>query len=96
MLHRVPLLRTDVSEEFSACRFLQEPHGLTSQKTPFFTAAAVKTSNLTKLATMDENVQYPGHFDFSRCNLCVLALVHGQEAVAVDHVQIGLLSRDSY
>jgi hypothetical protein len=28
-------------------RFLQEPHGVTSQKTPFFIATAVKTSNLT-------------------------------------------------
>jgi hypothetical protein len=27
--------------------FLQEPHGLTSQKTPFFIVTAVKTSNLT-------------------------------------------------
>jgi hypothetical protein len=28
--------------------FLQEPHGVTSQKTPFFIVTAVKTSNLTK------------------------------------------------
>jgi hypothetical protein len=28
-------------------RFLQEPHGITSQKTPFFIVTAVKTSNLT-------------------------------------------------
>jgi hypothetical protein len=28
-------------------RFLQEPHGVTYQKTPFFIATAVKTSNLT-------------------------------------------------
>jgi hypothetical protein len=28
-------------------RFLQEPHGLTSQKTAFFIVTAVKTSNLT-------------------------------------------------
>jgi hypothetical protein len=27
--------------------FLQEPHGVTSQKTPFFKVTAVKTSNLT-------------------------------------------------
>jgi hypothetical protein len=31
--------------------FLQEPHGVTSQKTPFFIVTAVKTSNLTKLIT---------------------------------------------
>jgi hypothetical protein len=52
MLRRVALVRTDVSEEPSASfirvtrigevrttlavRFLQEPHGVTSQKTPFF------------------------------------------------------------
>jgi hypothetical protein len=28
-------------------RFLQEPHGVTTQKTPFFVVTAVKTSNLT-------------------------------------------------
>jgi hypothetical protein len=28
-------------------RFLQEPHGITSEKTPFFIVTAVKTSNLT-------------------------------------------------
>jgi hypothetical protein len=28
-------------------RFLQEPHGITTQKTPFFIVTAVKTSNLT-------------------------------------------------
>jgi hypothetical protein len=27
--------------------FLKEPHGVTSQKTPFFIVTAVKTSNLT-------------------------------------------------
>jgi hypothetical protein len=30
-------------------RFLQEPHGVTTQKTPFFIVTAVKTSNLTLL-----------------------------------------------
>jgi hypothetical protein len=29
-----------------SCRFLQEPHGITTQKTPFFIVTAVKTSNL--------------------------------------------------
>jgi hypothetical protein len=29
-------------------RFLQEPHGVTYQKAPFFRVTAVKTSNLTK------------------------------------------------
>jgi hypothetical protein len=32
----------------SVRRFLQEPHGVTSQKTPFFIVIAVKTSNRTK------------------------------------------------
>jgi hypothetical protein len=32
---------------FPKLRFLQEPHGVTSQKTPFFIVTAVKTSNLT-------------------------------------------------
>jgi hypothetical protein len=45
LLRRVALVRTDVSEE---PRFLQEPHGVTTQKTPFFIVTAVKTSNLTK------------------------------------------------
>jgi hypothetical protein len=31
----------------SKSRFLQEPHGVTSQKTQFFIVTAVKTSNLT-------------------------------------------------
>jgi hypothetical protein len=30
-------------------RFLQEPHGVKSQKTPFFIVTAMKTSNLTDL-----------------------------------------------
>jgi hypothetical protein len=31
----------------SKIRFLQEPHGVTTQKTPFFIVTAVKTSTLT-------------------------------------------------
>jgi hypothetical protein len=45
MLSRVVLVRTDVSEER---QFLQEPHGITSQKMAFFIVTAVKTSNLTQ------------------------------------------------
>jgi hypothetical protein len=41
-----PILVTLMKEALS--RFLQEPHGITSQKTPFFIVTAVKTSNLTK------------------------------------------------
>jgi hypothetical protein len=33
-------------------RFLQELHGATSQKTPFFIVTAVKTSNLTNTASV--------------------------------------------
>jgi hypothetical protein len=57
----VVLIRIDVSEERSASvirvtrighlgtvlAVLQEPHGVTSQKTAFFVVTAVKTSNLT-------------------------------------------------
>jgi hypothetical protein len=62
MLHCVVLVRTDVSEELSAsiirvmgalsspiCRFLQEPHGVTSQKMPFFIVTAVKTLYLLEI-----------------------------------------------
>jgi hypothetical protein len=60
MLRRLALVRADISEELSASfirvtrippkrRFLQEPHGVTSQKMPFFIVTAVKTSNLTNL-----------------------------------------------
>jgi hypothetical protein len=35
--------------ENSNIRFLQEPHGVTTQKTPFFIVTAMKTSNLTYL-----------------------------------------------
>jgi hypothetical protein len=40
-LRRVALVRTDVLPK---CRFLQEPHGVTSQKTAFFIATAVSDS----------------------------------------------------
>jgi hypothetical protein len=53
MLRRVVFVKTDVSEELSASFIrvtrigelgttLQEPHGVTSQKTPFFIVTAVK------------------------------------------------------
>jgi hypothetical protein len=57
MLRRVALVNTDVSEELNASIirvtrilyfFLQEPHGITSQRTPFFIVAAEKTSNQNK------------------------------------------------
>jgi hypothetical protein len=36
-------------------RFLQEPHGVTTQKTPFFIVTAVKTSNLTRTSLACES-----------------------------------------
>jgi hypothetical protein len=62
MLRRVALVRTDVSEEPGASFIRvtrigdlgttqaepQEPHGVTSQETPFFIVTAVKTSNITR------------------------------------------------
>jgi NifB/MoaA-like Fe-S oxidoreductase len=36
-------------------QFIQEPHGVTSQKTPFFIVTAVKTSNLTRVWNLDSN-----------------------------------------
>jgi hypothetical protein len=44
ILRRVSLVRTDFSEEHP---FLQEPRGVTSQKTAFFMIIAMETSNLT-------------------------------------------------
>jgi hypothetical protein len=43
-----PILVTLVKETLSSSpkrQFLQEPHGVTFQKTPFFIVTAVKTSN---------------------------------------------------
>jgi hypothetical protein len=58
----VALVRTDVSEEFSASFIrvtrigeLQEPHGAISQKTPFFIATTVKTSDLIWIHWFDGN-----------------------------------------
>jgi hypothetical protein len=45
-----PFIVTLMKEELSSSRtsvVLQEPHGVTSQKTAFFIVTAVKTSNLT-------------------------------------------------
>jgi hypothetical protein len=43
-----PILVTLVKVALSTKRrFLQEPHGVKSQKSPFFIVTAVKTSNLT-------------------------------------------------
>jgi hypothetical protein len=49
----VHLLKNGIFWDVTPCGsckswFLQEPHGVTSQKTPFFVVTAVKTSNLTR------------------------------------------------
>jgi hypothetical protein len=37
---------------FSGTWFVQEPHGVKSQKTPFFIVTALKTSNLTQVKVL--------------------------------------------
>jgi hypothetical protein len=46
-----PILVTLMKEELSSSEtsVLNEPHGVTSQKTPFFIVTAVKISNLTRV-----------------------------------------------
>jgi hypothetical protein len=67
MLRRVTLVRTDISEELSASFIrvtrigeLQEPHGVTSQKTPFFIVTAVKASNLTCIILITPKISING------------------------------------
>jgi hypothetical protein len=55
MSRRVALVRTDVSEER---RFLQEPHGVTTQKTAFFIVTAVKNSNLISIVDVQTNLTF--------------------------------------
>jgi hypothetical protein len=50
-------------------RFLQKPHGVTSQKTEFFIVTAVETSNLTNL--------YFNPVEWSRHSLCGIWGSHG-------------------
>jgi hypothetical protein len=72
ILRRVALVRTDVSEEI----FLQEPHGVTSQKTPFFIVTAVKTSNLKQKYRSDA-IAYAAHIKTS-CGIIHLFMRHHQ------------------
>jgi hypothetical protein len=51
MLHSVALVRTDIPPKH---RFLQEPHGITSQKMAFFISSDVKTSNHTQFKSNSE------------------------------------------
>jgi hypothetical protein len=58
MLRHVALVRTDVSSIIMRYvplkrRFLQEPHGVTSQKTPLFIVTAVETSNPTRDCSLE-------------------------------------------
>jgi hypothetical protein len=48
-----PILATLMTEALISRRFLKEPHGVTSQKTPFFIDTAVKTSNLIRRRWFD-------------------------------------------
>jgi hypothetical protein len=60
MLRRVALVRTDVSEELTPPpkrQFLQEAHGVTSQKAAFFIWTGVKTSNLYKFSIVSYDSQ---------------------------------------
>jgi hypothetical protein len=54
-----PILVTLMKEALSSPkrRFLQEPHGVTSQKTPFFIVTAVKTSNLIMFLVFNQETQ---------------------------------------
>jgi hypothetical protein len=47
-----PILVTLMMERYVSPKHLslQEPHGVTSQKTAFFVLIAVKTSNLTRIS----------------------------------------------
>jgi hypothetical protein len=50
-VHSSPILVTLMKEAISSSEtlFLQEPHDVTSQNTPFFIVTAMKTSNLTSI-----------------------------------------------
>jgi hypothetical protein len=52
-------------------RFLQEPHGITSQKTAFFIVTAVKTSNLMELCFL--------------CSLCLYVISRTSQQLQSDY-----------
>jgi hypothetical protein len=56
-----PILVTLMKEALGSLkrRFLQEPHGVTSQKTPFFIVTTVKTSNLTIESGFERLLAFP-------------------------------------
>jgi hypothetical protein len=45
------VLRPYIVSRMVSSGFLQEPHGVTTQKTSFFIVTAVKTSNLTYIVS---------------------------------------------
>jgi hypothetical protein len=55
-----PILVTPMMEALSSPerRFSLEPHGLTSQKTPFFIVTAVKSSKLTRIYGFEHPLLY--------------------------------------
>jgi hypothetical protein len=51
--------RRNAAKKYQVGRFLQEPHGVTTQKTPFFIVTAVKTSNLTRRSRFPKAFKLP-------------------------------------
>jgi hypothetical protein len=88
ILRRVALLRTDFSEELSTSFIrvtrigelektlaLTSNRRVTSQKTPFFTVTAVKTSNLTT-SKLSVNLEHDLHFLLKSLQIiCVRVLI---------------------
>jgi hypothetical protein len=58
--HHVALVRTNIP---SKCWFLQEPHGITSQKTAFFIFTAVKASNFAYLLILNSSFSLEEYLD---------------------------------
>jgi hypothetical protein len=73
-INRRRLRRNTIYKVPSKRRFLQEPHGVTSQKTPFFTVTAVKTSNLTR-----QNIVSSAVDSFTRRKIKVELITYEQE-----------------
>jgi hypothetical protein len=53
---RIGELGTTQAATLPKRQFLQEPHGVTSQKTPFFIVTAVKTSNLLSFSLLFHSI----------------------------------------
>jgi hypothetical protein len=63
VVHSLPILVTLMMEALrsSETSSLQEPHGVISQETAFFTATGVKTSNLMCVLKFSGIVEYKSH-----------------------------------